>query len=503
MADLEVEHTYSPPADAVTPDLGGLPGVARTRDAGTVELVARYFDTPDSALLRAGVTLRRRTGGEDEGWHLKLPSDEGRWEVRLPLARARSVPPKPLRDAVMGWTRGTDLVPVATITTRRTVVDLVGDGGAVLAQLADDEVEGVPHLADPSEPVVWREWELELVEGEPELLAAADELLARTGVEPSDTGVKLARVIGPPVPPRPELPTPKKRRSARLLVHARLAEQVAELGRRDSEVRRGEPEGVHKARVACRRLRSALATFRPVLEREVTEPIRVELRWLAHALGDARDLDVAHARLRDLVDELDPDLVMGPVRRRIDRAYAPRRREAHARARDALASERYFALRGELDRLAAAPPWTERADADARDVLPRRLRKDWKRLRKRFLAAEGATAPAERDEAVHATRRAAKRLRYAAETLTPVWGRDAKAVTKAAKGMASTLGVRQDALVTMPQLVSLARDAAGDGENAFTYGLLHAEERRLAGEVDDGFADLVDDVEQAVQRASL
>jgi CHAD domain-containing protein len=315
--------------------------------------------------------------------------------------------------------------------------------------------------------------------------------------------VKLARVVGPPVPPRPTLPAPTKRGPGRLVVHARVAAQVAELGLRDSEVRQGEPEGVHKARVACRRLRSALATYRPLLDRDVTEPIRAELRWVAHALGDARDLDVAHQRLRGLVDDLPRGLVVGPVRRRIDRGYAPPRLEAHARAREALASERYFALREELDRLAAAPPWSDRAEVEARDVLPPRVRKDLKRLRQRVRRAERVEEPAERAEAIHAARRAAKRLRYAAETLGPVWGKDASRVAKAAKRMASTLGVRQDAVVTMPQLFDLAEQAHAAGESAFTYGLLHAEEQRVADEVDEGFARLFKEVERALQRSNL
>ena len=503
MGDLEVEHSYAPPTDATRPDLAALPGVAQTRDAGTQELDAVYFDTPDAALLRAGVTLRRRSGGDDEGWHLKVPSGEGRQEVRLPLARSVRAPPKPLREAVLGWSRGVDLDAVATITTRRTVVDLLDGEGAVLARFADDHVVGVRLASDPPEETAWREWELELDEGPSSLLAAADELFAKAGVEGGPYGVKLARVLGPPVPARPTLPGPKKRRAARLVLHARIAAQVAELGLRDSEVRRGEPEGVHKARVACRRLRSALATYRPLLDRDVTEPIRGELRWVAHALGDARDLDVAHQRLRGLVDDLPPRLVMGPVRRRIDRGYAPPRREAHARAREALASDRYFALREELDRLAAAPPWTDRAEVEARDVLPRRVRKDLERVRERVLLAQQAGEPEERAELIHAARRAAKRLRYAAETLQPVWGGEAKRVAKASKRMASTLGLRQDAVVTMPHLVSLAREASAAGDNAFTYGLLHAEEQRVVDEVDEGFARLFRDVERAVQRSNL
>ena len=64
---------------------------------------------------------------------------------------------------------------VATIGTRRTEVPLLTAEGAVVAELADDEVTG--RARGREEDVVWREWELELVEGDPTLLEAADELL--------------------------------------------------------------------------------------------------------------------------------------------------------------------------------------------------------------------------------------------------------------------------------------------------------------------------------------
>ena len=60
-------------------------------------------------------------------------------------------------------------------------------------------------------------------------------------------------------------PEPDARTAADLL-HARLATQLEALDRELVAVRAGHPEGVHQARIACRRLRSALATFRPLFD---------------------------------------------------------------------------------------------------------------------------------------------------------------------------------------------------------------------------------------------
>lgn len=310
--------------------------------------------------------------------------------------------------------------------------------------------------------------------------------MGRSGAEMSDS----VEVEGT----APSLPAPGKRRPAMLVVHAWVAEQVTELARRDAEIRQGSgagegaDEGIHKARVACRRLRGALATYRPLLDRQVTDPIREELRWLARALGPARDLDVAHVRLRRLLDGEPPHLVLGPVAERLDETYGRRRHEAHAAAREALTSERYAALRESLDRLVAAPPWTDRAGEDARDVLPRRVRSEFRRLRRRVLAVQDLAGDRERrDEAVHAARRAAKRLRYAAESLQPVWGSDAKRLAKAATRFAAELGTRQDAVVAAADLLALAREADAAGESAFTYGRLHAHEQHVVDEIDARF----------------
>ena len=104
---LEVERKLDVDADFVLPDLTAVEGVASADPPVEHPLEAVYHDTDDLRLVRARVTLRRRTGGADAGWHLKLPAAAGaRREVHEPLSRAVKAPPKALRDLVLGITRG-------------------------------------------------------------------------------------------------------------------------------------------------------------------------------------------------------------------------------------------------------------------------------------------------------------------------------------------------------------------------------------------------------------
>ncbi|MFB9312181.1 CHAD domain-containing protein, partial [Nocardioides plantarum] len=258
------------------------------------------------------------------------------------------------------------------------------------------------------------------------------------------------------------------------VLHARLLDRVAELRRRDRDVRRGADDGVHRLRVACRRLRGALATYRPLLDRDVTDPVRADLQWLARSLGDARDAEVSLDRLRGLVDDLDPDLVVGPVRRRLEDHYGAHLRDTAAGAGETLGSPRYLRLLDQLDDLVVDPPWTDAADEPADDLVDL-VARDHKRLRTRVRRARTAE-PAEREEALHDARKAAKRLRYACEVLEPAWGRDAKRLRKAAQEVTRVLGDRQDAAVARADLLAISEEATAHGESSFTYGVLHARE---------------------------
>ncbi len=466
----EIERTFTVDSRTTMPDLAGVGAVASVGPPVVVDLEAAYLDTADLALVRAGITLRRRSGGGDEGWHLKLPVGAGRDEVHQPLGEPEEPTPDALRDLVRAYTGGQDLGVVATISTRRTTTALLGDDGAVLAEVCDDEVTG--RLPD-GPTMSWREWEVELVEGDVDLLDLITDELAEEGVVPARTQRKIEAVLGDRLhePARPRHP-----------LIAYLADQVDALRTQDVAVRRGDLRGVHQARVACRRMRAALAAYRPLVETEATEPVREELRWLGHALSDTRDAVVARELLMTALDAEDPALVHGPVRERIDSTYEHRTRAGIAAAVQVLDGERYAALLEALRALVEEPP-LRLEKAPSEKAMAKRLRRQARRVGRRLDEVRAATSAEDREAAWHEVRKAAKRLRYAAEVARPGLGKPAKRLAKRAKEVTQVLGERQDTVVAREHLLALADDAGAAGEPTFTYGLLHARQEALQVEL--------------------
>jgi inorganic triphosphatase YgiF len=196
---IETERKYEAGADFTLPDLTGLAAVAAAGEPRTDELRAVYFDTAGLALVAARVTLRRRTGGPDAGWHLKLPAGtDRRREVHAPLGDGAEPVPASLAGRVADWTGGQPLRPVARLDTTRRVLSLAGPGGQVIAEIADDLVTG--WLPGPGgqgwrEESAWREIEVELKAGPASLLDAVGERLREAGAVPSAAASKLARLL--------------------------------------------------------------------------------------------------------------------------------------------------------------------------------------------------------------------------------------------------------------------------------------------------------------------
>jgi CHAD domain-containing protein len=484
---LEVERKYDAGADTALPDLMTLPGVASVAEPERHDLEAVYYDTDDLALAAGRITLRRRTGGDDAGWHLKVPAGSGeRQEVRLPLGRATRTPPKELRQATLAFTRGAPLTPVATLRTRRTVHRLLAADGSCLAEVCEDDVRAFDG-ASGHDLLAWREWEVELVNGTESLLDRVDALMNAAGLAPAEAPSKLARVLGDRLKPATPPARPRRKGPVGAVLQARLAEQVEVLKRRDIDVRRDTHEGVHQLRVAMRRLRSALATFRPLVDRDVTDPLREEVQWIAGMLGEARDAEVMRQRLDQMVAAQPVELVLGGVSARVRHTLGTRYREGLAAAVEAMESVRYLDLLAALDRLVADPPWTPLAQQRASDALPELLRRDWKRLRKAVSAIDAAADRPSRDVALHESRKAAKRMRYAAEAARPVLGKDARRVAAAAKAAQTVLGEHHDSVVTRQVLRQLGVQAQLDGDSAFTFGLLYGLEEWHAAALEEEF----------------
>ncbi len=197
---IETEQKFDVPAGFAVPNLTG-PGVASMTPPDVLHLSATYFDTAGLRLIAAKITLRRRTGGTDAGWHIKLPvSADTRRELHFPLDEAEHEVPAPVAAEVARWTGGEPLRPVARLETRRIVRRLAGPAGQVLAEVADDTVTGSrPDPADPARWRLadsWREVEVELVSGHHDLLNATAGQLRAAGAEPSQSASKLGRVLG-------------------------------------------------------------------------------------------------------------------------------------------------------------------------------------------------------------------------------------------------------------------------------------------------------------------
>lgn len=468
-ATTELERTFDlPAADTALPDLTGCGEVVAVRRLDDEQLEATYHDTADLRLVAARATLRRRTGGRDAGWHLKLPAAGGaRTELQLPLrAGPRGAVPAELLALTRSRRRGAELQPVVRLRTSRQVLQLLDAADRVLAEVADDRVEAEVLLAPPATSR-WREVEVELVDGDEAVLDAVGLALHAAGARPAGPASKLARALGERVP---EPPVGGSTAGAAVLAY--LREKRDELVAADPLVRRDEHDAVHRMRVATRRLRSLLRTSRPLLDRAATDPLRAELKHLAGVLGQARDAEVLRDRLAAQVAALPAELVLGPVAERIATSLGGRYRTGHAAVVRELDGERYLALLDSLEALLAAPPLTDRASRPAHTELPRLVAREWRRLaavRDAAVATEGE----QRTELLHEVRKAAKAARYAAEAVAPVVGKDAARFAARAEAVQEVLGELQDGAVAGAALRELGAVAHLSGENGFTFGLLH------------------------------
>lgn len=530
----EVERKYAVAPGFVVPSLDGLPGVAEVGHPETVTLEAIYYDSEDLRLARNKITLRRRTGGSDAGWHLKLPVKAGeRDEFHHPLEDAAASgepgaatadsetdsengvsggsrrPPEELIDLVLVHLRGAQPRPVARLVTTRTARHLCDDTGAELVEVVDDAVSAQT-LGERTELSAWRELEVELVGGDATLLDKVDQLLAAAGAAPSKDSSKLARVLGSwldDVSGGPGRGGPRPQRVRRgapagAVVGAYVAAQVEALVAIDPRVRLDEPDAVHKMRVASRRLRSTLRTYGALFDEELAARLDGELGDLAGALSGARDTEVQIEYFDGRVASLPDDLVFGPVKESIDNYLSDGLVVSRDEALTMLRSERYFALVGDLLALVDAP-LAGPAKKPAHKVLPELVLAADDKLSRKILKAQAASGH-ERDVQLHSARKQAKRLRYAAEALVSLYGDDATAFARLAESVQEVLGVHQDACIARSLLRQWGVQAQAAGQpTAFTFGLLLGLEECRAHTAERDFFEMWPEASRARHRRWL
>jgi CHAD domain-containing protein len=483
---VETERKYQV-EDKTSLPLSGVGTGARVGAVSEMQLDAVDFDTPNLDLHRRGISLRRRTGGDDEGWHVKVPRDtDQKTEIRHPLGRAVQTVPRKVVDPVRALVRDQPLVPVAAITTKRTAYALLGHD-TLVATLCDDRVTG-RSLLDHQDEQTWREWELEVVEGEPagSIFAAMEPFLLEAGAHRGVHSSKVGRVLEQDRRAlEPQVPKRLRKGSLGELLQKRLTQEISALHEHDAGVRGGSPEAIHRMRIAARRLRSALTTTRPLFT-EPPDELREELRWLGQVLSPARDAQVIRERLEAALEAESRELVLGPVRQRLRAELVREERQGLANVREALDSTRYFRLLDALDTLAADLPLTPTTKAKARPVIGHLVKRDAKRLQ-RAVRAVAESEPEGRDQALHEVRKKAKRLRYAAELAAPAGGRRARRLAKRTKVIQQALGRHQDSVVARQRLRQLGAQAFLRGENGFTFGLLYGVERLRAEHAEQDF----------------
>lgn len=510
---LEEERKYEVDQGFTVPDLAGcLPG-GKVVERKPKQLHATYHDTADLRLARNNASLRFRLG-DALPWTVKLPTEIPGIRNEISRAGDPGTIPAELVALVTAYTRGALLLPGAVLHTVRQVYELRDAQDRELAELDDDAVS----VLDGQElRLEFREIEVERHEGTRSVLDDVDVLLRAAGAAAATTAeafqpkhVRALRALRGtaelgPAEPTPAGAVPPASASAgdvlryalrtdigRIFAHEPLVRLHAELPHGDTPV--------HQMRVGCRRLRSNLRTFRPLLERSWVDQVRGEVEWLAATLGAARDAEVLRTRLRDSAG-LDP---LAPLDEdalaRIDATLAYRHTQALAALDAALASGHHLELLDRLVVAAAGPPLAgDEAGQPAAEVLPGLVWRPWERL-VRSVGGEGAARgldPLAPDTRWHEARIRAKHARYALEAVSGVLGGPLPGLARTVAVMQDLLGEHQDAVVAIRTWLQIAGDAPDDHALAVTAGRLVERERAVVRDVRTRFPDTWRAVESA------
>jgi CHAD domain-containing protein len=520
-SQTEIERKYAVEGDRALPSLEGVGQSAGVAEVTTLEpftLEAVYFDTAELALARARIALRRREGGHDAGWHVKLPAAEGRTELQWPLGSGDpSEVPAEVADTVRVHVRDHRLTPLARIVTTRRVTELRDVEGGLVAEIADDTVQATD--ARQGTARVWHEWEAELGPAGPataaERTTLLDEIerhLLAAGATVSPSVSKLAQALGRTGlgsdEPAPSSSSASAKPTAADVVRAGVAELVQRLVELDPAVRRDDEDAVHRFRTTVRRLRNVLAIHRGLFDDAVVAGLRDRLSRLGAVLGEVRDLEVrtdwasheldAFARERGIDD---PDAV-----RRLVEDTRAEHAEAHQRLVRVLGQGPYFRLLEDLEEFVGVGAGAGASGADAAQdgktaaISPKKeAKKAVKRTGRRALTraarirealpvlSDGAgdrdadgpelVAEAEAIGALHDSRKAARRLRHAAEFSTDgpaaVLGSSVATVGESAEDLQDALGRHRDASLFAEFVLLTSRRAEAAGEGSFTYGVLY------------------------------
>ena len=467
--EREREQKFDAPEGIRIPSV---PGTSVT-DAGRVRLTAVYWDTSQRRLLRWGHTLRHRTAsdGSEDRWTLKLGNPSN--GKKGPLVRAEVhasgsalFPPAGLRALTRAVVRRGLLTPIAVVITERRRLHVADDRSEDRIEVDDDRVWSVVGLRQGP-----RFHQIEIEAASPHadrLMEKLSDALIEAGAKSTDHA-KIADVLGDTLP-EPEIVDPPSGPNISIseLVRIAIGSGAIRLLTNDPAARLGsDPEAVHQARVATRRLRSDLKTLEPLLDPAAAGWLRDELAWVGELLGAVRDLDVMIDRIEELATTrgLEPTAASAIVTELKDD-----RRRHHAELVDGLGSRRYIKLVDALIDAGSVAPLADGIDGQqrARDPLRKLVRKAYRRVSRGVARLESAPSDAD----LHEIRKRAKRARYAAELATDALHAEAGLLAERLADLQDVLGELQDVVVAEDRLKMLVRSDRITGEAAFTAGML-------------------------------
>ena len=484
-------------------------GLTRSAEPETFDLDATYYDTASLDLLGGKLTLRRRTGGHDAGWHLKLPRVAGgRTEVGIPLGEDdEERVPAELDHLVRGVGRGRDLRPVARLQTRRTVHHLQDDAGRVLVEVADDAVTAtdLTGRAGRDEPQRWTEVEVELVDGTTDQLAAVVDSLVAAGARPASSASKVGRALNPPASPTAQ-PAPADggegsaeptEPSAGAVVAAALARARDALLTADRGIREGREGAATEAAAALISAQALITVCHPVLD--PVDGLAGRAADAAAELTAAQDADRTHRRLvAQLLDE--PEDYARYGRDVLARTLAAREEAAAAEVTALVNGADYLGVIRGLDEAVDGAAERDQAARPASGELPVLLGQAWDQLRER---SDALLADPGRPDTVRAVHAGTLALRVTIEALAPVLGEDAVLLAASLAEVEESLQEYRDSARASDLLAELSTSPDTDGAAGFVFGRLHAFEEALAQGALDDFTDAWDRVEDGDLVAAL
>jgi CHAD domain-containing protein len=463
------------------------------------DLSTTYFDTPDLRLWRRGFSLRYRVGEDLKGgtWTLKLPDAAAqtgfsldRPELSWP-GRLDQIPAAAMR-IIGGLVRRATLGPIVELASTRRRLLLRDASGNPLGEIDDDIVTV---RSGQREGFAFRQIELEFgvdqIETEPDVVVVKTILkkLRKAGAH-LDGAEKLTTALG--LGDRPGIGAQRLKGKSTIghVVQHSIASGLDRILDFEYQLRADPTDpparAIHQTRVATRRLRSDLKTFKPLLDPVWLAHTKAELKWLGTLLGRIRDADVMAQRIGfgdDAGRSWEGDGLF-ELRSRL----AMQRRAWSKELNRALNDDRYVSLLERLDAAAHRPPFytapaqtkkhrVPRPADRATKALPSLLGTQWKALRHQVHKA--AKQPSDRE--LHRIRIRSKQLRYAAEVATPVLGRPARRSAHRAEALQTTLGHHHDAVAAEDWLRQEA--PLGSTMASFAAGRLTTDELRRQREL--------------------